>query len=68
MMKNPPHPGRIVRDEVLEPFSPTVGQAAGALGVSRPHLSNLLNENAGITPKMAIRLGKASRRRWLARV
>ena len=59
MMKNPPHPGRIVRDELLEPFGLTVGQAAEALGVSRPHLSNLLNEKAGITPQMAIRLSKA---------
>jgi antitoxin HigA-1 len=59
MMKNPPHPGRIVRDELLEPFGLTVGQAAKALGVSRPHLSNLLNEKAGITPEMAIRLSKA---------
>ena len=59
MMKNPPHPGRIVRDEILEPFNLTVGQAAQALGVSRPHLSNLLNEKVGITPEMAIRLGKA---------
>ena len=59
MMKNPPHPGRIVRDELLAPFGLTVGQAAAALNVSRPHLSNLLNEKAGITPEMAIRLSKA---------
>ena len=59
MMKNPPHPGRIVRDEIVEPFGLTVGQAAVAFGVSRPHLSNLFNEKAGITPEMAIRLGKA---------
>lgn len=59
MMKNPPHPGRIVRDELLAPFGLTVGQAAAALGVSRPHLSNLLNEKAAITPEMAIRLSKA---------
>ena len=58
MMKNPPHPGRIVRDELLEPFGLTVGQAAEALGIIA-HLSNLLNEKAGITPEMAIRLSKA---------
>ena len=58
-MKKPPHPGRIVRDEILNPFGLTVGQAADALGVGRPHLSNLLNGKAGITPEMAIRLGKA---------
>ncbi len=59
MMKNPPHPGRIVRGEILEPFDLNVGEAAEALGVSRPHLSNLLNEKVGISPEMAIRLSKA---------
>ncbi|MGD9946444.1 MAG: HigA family addiction module antitoxin [Burkholderiaceae bacterium] len=59
MMKNPPHPGRIVRSEILESFGLSVGEAAAKLGVSRPHLSNLLNGKVGISPEMAIRLGKA---------
>ena len=59
LMKNPPHPGRIVRQEALEPFDLTVGDAAEALGVSRPHLSQLLNGKAGISPEMAVRLSKA---------
>lgn len=58
-MKNPPHPGRIVRQEIIEAFSLKVGEAAEALGVSRPHLSQLLNGRAGISPEMAIRLSKA---------
>ena len=58
-MKNPPHPGRIVREEIIEAFGLTVGEAAEALGVSRPHLSQLLNGKAGISPEMAIRLSKA---------
>ncbi len=58
-MKNPVHPGRIVKHDCLEPLGLTVTAAAGVLGVSRPALSNVLNERAGISPEMAIRLEKA---------
>ena len=33
-MKNPPHPGRIVRQECIEPLGLTVTEAARALGVT----------------------------------
>ena len=58
-MKNPPHPGRIVREECLQPLGLTVTAGAKVLGVSRQALNNLVNERAGISPEMAIRLGKA---------
>ena len=58
-MKNPPHPGRIVRQECLEPLSLSVTDGAKALGVSRNALSELVNERRGISPEMAIRLDKA---------
>ena len=58
-MKNPPHPGRIVRQECLEPLGLTVTEAAKVLGVSRNALSELVNERSGISPEMAIRLDKA---------
>jgi antitoxin HigA-1 len=57
-MKNPSHPGSIVRHEVLEPLGLSVTDAAEALGVARPTLSNLLNGRASLTPKMAIRIEK----------
>ena len=47
-MKNPPHPGRIVRQECIEPLGLTVTDGAKALGVSRNALSELLNERRGI--------------------
>ena len=34
-MKNPPHPGRIVRQECIEPLGLTITHAARALGVTR---------------------------------
>jgi len=58
-MKNPPHPGRIVRDECLEPLGLSVTEAARVLGVSRQSLNNLVNEKAGISAEMAVRLTKA---------
>jgi addiction module HigA family antidote len=58
-MKNPPHPGRIVRDECLEPLGLSVTEAARGLGVSRQALNNLVNEKSGISAEMAVRLTKA---------
>ena len=57
-MKNPPHPGKHVRVTCLEPLGLTVTAAARALGVSRQALNNLVNEKAGISPEMSIRLEK----------
>lgn len=58
-MKNPPHPGRIVRQECIEPLGLTVTEAAQRLGVKRQTLNNLVNAKAGISPEMSIRLSKA---------
>ena len=57
-MKKPPHPGFSVRHDCLDPLGLTVSDAAGRLGVSRKQLSDLVNGHAGISPEMAIRLGK----------
>src|SRR5574342_938233 len=68
-MKNPPHPGEIIRDLCLAPLELTVTQAAQGLGVTRKTLSQLLNGSAGISPEMAVRLSKAfgrSPESWLA--
>lgn len=58
-MKNPPHPGEIIRKDCIEPLGLTVTEAAEGLGVSRKQLSRLLNGHAGISTSMAIRLSKA---------
>ncbi len=43
VMKNPAHPGEVLRELCLEPLGLSVAQAAEALGVSRKNLSELLN-------------------------
>lgn len=58
-MKNPVHPGKIIRHDCLVPLGLTVTAAAKVLRVSRQALNNLLNGKAGVTPEMAIRLEKA---------
>ena len=58
-MKNPPHPGLSIRHDCLEPLALSVTDAAAHLGVSRKHLSDVLNGHSGISPEMAVRLDKA---------
>jgi antitoxin HigA-1 len=68
-MKTPPHPGLSVRFDCLGPLGLSVTAAAKALGVTRQALNNLVNERAGISPEMAIRLDKAfggTAEAWLA--
>jgi addiction module HigA family antidote len=58
-MNNPPHPGGIVRRQCLVPLDLSVTAAAKGLGVTRQAFSDLVNERAGISVDMAIRLSKA---------
>ena len=58
IMKNPPHPGRVVLEECIEPLGLTITDAAAALGVTRNTLSELVNGKRGISPEMAVRLSK----------
>src|ERR1700681_1881089 len=58
-MKNPVHPGRIVRHDCLEALGLSVTAAAKILGVTRQTLTKVVNGKSGISPEMAIRLRKA---------
>jgi addiction module HigA family antidote len=58
-MKNPPHPGGVIRRQVIEPLGLSVTEAAGILGVTRQALSLLLNERTNLSPEMALRIEKA---------
>jgi antitoxin HigA-1 len=57
-MKNPPHPGKFVLSECIEPLGLTITQAAKALGVTRTTLSELVNGRRGISAEMAVRLSQ----------
>lgn len=58
-MKKPPHPGGLIRREVIEPLGLTVSDAATILGVTRQALSLLLNERTDLSSEMALRMEKA---------
>lgn len=55
-MHNPPHPASILREDVLPELKLTVTEAARQLGISRVQLSRVINERAGITADLALRL------------
>jgi antitoxin HigA-1 len=55
-MRNPPHPGLVLREYLGET---TVSQAAAHLRITRVTLSRVLNGKAGISAIMAIRLAAA---------
>jgi len=58
-MHNPPHPGEILKEDVLPELGLTVGQFAAHLGISRLHLSKVLNGRAGISAEMDLKLSEA---------
>jgi addiction module HigA family antidote len=58
-MHRPAHPGEILRDLYLKPLDVSVTAAAEALGVSRKHISAIVNGRSPVTPDMAMRLAAA---------
>ena len=53
------HPGEMIKEIYLKPLKLTVTSLAKSLGVSRKTLSAIVNEQAGVTPDMALRLSRA---------
>ena len=58
-MKNPAHPGQVLKGLYLEPLELSITDAARGLGVTRKTLSQLINGHHAITPDMALRLAEA---------
>ena len=56
---NPPHPGELIRTEIIEALGLNVSKAAEVLKVRRATLSDLLHGKAALTPEMALRIEKA---------
>ena len=54
----PSHPGRILREVVLEDSDVTKTELARRLALSRQALYNILTEKARVTPEVAIRLAR----------
>ena len=58
-MYNPPHPGEVIRTEIIDGNGLSVTEAARALGVSRQAPSGLLNGKVDLSGDMALRIEKA---------
>lgn len=54
----PIHPGEILREDVLPGLDMPVSVAARYLGITRQALHRLLAGSVGVTPEMALRLGR----------
>jgi addiction module HigA family antidote len=64
-MHNPAHPGEVLREWLA---GVSVTEAASKLGVTRAHLSRILNGHGGISAEMALRLSAclgSSAESWL---
>jgi addiction module HigA family antidote len=59
MMHNPAHPGEVLHEMYLKPLGVSITAAADALGVTRKHVSEIVNGRAPVSADMAIRLGCA---------
>jgi addiction module HigA family antidote len=55
--RRPPHPGEFLESRYLKPLAITQTELAGALGVSRRRVNELINGRRAITPDTAVRLG-----------
>lgn len=57
-MKNPVHPGLLVKD-CIEELGLSVAEVSKGLGVTRQQIYNVIAGRSSVTPEMAIRLEKA---------
>jgi addiction module HigA family antidote len=54
----PIHPGEILKEEFMKPFGMTQTEIARRIGVSRKHISEVVNGRKGISTDMALRLSR----------
>ena len=57
-MKNPPHPGELIADNLTE-IGVSISHVARGLGISRRQLHNLVAGRSAIRPEMAVKLEQA---------
>jgi addiction module HigA family antidote len=58
MKRRPTHPGEILREDFLPDYGLSVSKLAEAIGVSRQSVNELLRERRGLSPEMALGLGR----------
>jgi addiction module HigA family antidote len=56
--RKPPHPGELIREDLLAETSLSYTQLAQLMGVSRKTVSDLVKERRRVTPDIAFRLAR----------
>ncbi|CDC21727.1 putative integron gene cassette protein [Clostridium sp. CAG:306] len=57
-MFNPPHPGETIKELYMNDYNLTITKLALMLGISRKHLSNIVNCKVPISTEVALKLAK----------
>jgi len=57
-LRPPVHPGRILKEDLLDPLGISVNRLAGELSVPANRLSQIVNGRRAITPDTSLRLGR----------
>jgi len=55
----PSHPGAVLRELFMKERNLTITELAKGLGMTRANLSAIVNERAGISPELAVKLSAA---------
>lgn len=66
--RKPTHPGEYIAEDILNELEMSQSQLAKTLGVSRKTINELVNQKRGLSPDMALRLGKYTKtnpRTWM---
>lgn len=56
--RRPTHPGAMLREDFMPDYGLTVSGLAEAIGISRQSINEILRQRRGISPEMALRLGR----------
>ena len=57
-MFNPAHPGETIKELYMNDYNLTIAKLALMLGISRKHLSNIVNCKVPISTEVALKLAK----------
>lgn len=58
MMRQPTHPGEILREDVFPALQLKASKAAEILQISRQYMSDILNGRKPLTPFLCLKIGK----------
>lgn len=55
--RRPTTPGELLKELFLEPRGITIGKFAEATGLTRKHISNIVNGHSALSPETAVKFG-----------